>query len=232
MEMNSPKKVILIVQPLEFQGQLWQTALESQGVNVVLDDSTPDPSEALAGLEQAGSRLPSLALIEIGELKNPYEFCRSCRANYPDMAIILTNSKQREISAPEQRWAIFQGVQDLLSGFHEDVSIEDITTKVERVLDVLGWRSLRQDVLAQRLATVPTLQRLFKTEQPDQANDAWSNLMDPLELPDRSTPDSAFQPISSDVTPANRPSTTKPKKSKKPPEDPSDGMMYRGVRLK
>jgi hypothetical protein len=207
--------------------------LLSQGLSVTLEESAIDPAAVLAQWRESSLTLPNLALVEIGELTtNPYDFCRSCRAAYPEMAIVLTNSKQQEISAPEQRWAIFQGVQDLLPGFLPTVSLAEITTRVARVLEILGWRSLREDALKQRLSTIPSLRRVMAPPEPSIPLNPLNDLMAPLELPpklDSLTP--AFQPLGSELV-QPKPASTKAKKPKRPPDDSSDGMIYRGVRVK
>jgi CheY-like chemotaxis protein len=231
--MDSPRKTVLIVQPLELQGLIWQAALSSQGVAVTLEESAVDPTEVLAGLREASLKLPDLALIEIGGLdSNPYEFCRSCRAAYPEMAIVLTNSTQVEISAPEQRWAIFQGVQDLLPGFQVDTPMVEIANRVARVLEVLGWRSLQRDALMKRLSTISALQRSVASVEPAVAIDPLNALTAPLELPPKLEPlGTLVQPVDGDMA-QSKPASVKAKKPKKPPDDPADGMIYRGVRVR
>ncbi len=230
--MDSPKKTVLIVQPVELQGLIWQAALSSQGVAVTLEESAADPAEVLAGLREASLKLPNLALIEIGGMdSNPYEFCRSCRAAYPEMAIVLTNSTQVEISAPEQRWAIFQGVQDLLPGFQVDTPTVEIANRVARVLEVLGWRSLQRDALMKRLSTIAALQQSAASVEPA-AIDPLNALMAPLELPPKLEPlGTLVQPVGTDMA-QPKPASVKAKKPKKPPDDSADGMIYRGVRVR
>ena len=230
--MDNTQKTVLVLQPSELQGQIWKTALASQGIIVTVDDSNKSPIELFRRIRSSGFNLPSLALIEIGDLNsNPYELCRSCRADYPETEIILTNSKQKEISAPERRWAVFQGVQDLFPGFQPDSRLEDLLPRISRVLEVLGWPTLQKDRLTEAIVTFTPLTLQPKKPDANSAQTMANSLADPLEISFEPGSFSSFQPVSSEMAPP-RPSAQKPKKPKKPPDDPSSGMMYRGARLK
>lgn len=163
--MYSAKKTVLIIQPLKKQGQVWQAVLMSQGISVIWESSGLDLSQILGQMSASGSSLPDLMLIEIEGLNTShYAFCRWCRENYPDLKIILTSARQKEISPPERHWAISQGAQDLLPAFQKDTLLTGVTTGVNRVLEVLEWRAIQQESLMQGLLSLNNLQGTNKSK--------------------------------------------------------------------
>lgn len=149
---NHPKKTILMVQLSKHQSQIWQGALNSQGVSVIWESPTIDLMEMLNHMDQQGLKVPDLLLIDLASQANsPYAFCRWCREHYPDLKIVLTNSTQKEISAPEHDWAVSQGAHALLPGFQRQTLLTGVTLAVSKVLRLLDLSITRQEALVQML---------------------------------------------------------------------------------
>ncbi|GEM_PF-2303490 len=176
--MYSLKKTVLMIQPLKKQGQVWQAVLISQGISVIWESSSLDLSQILGQMSASGASLPDLMLIEIEGLNTShYAFCRWCRENYPNLKIILTSARQKEISPPERHWAISQGSQDLLPAFQKDTLLTGVTAGVSRVLEVLEWHPIQQEPLIQVLFSLSALQGTNKPK-PDLATE----VSDPFSL--------------------------------------------------
>ncbi len=139
---------VLVIQATEFQGQAWELALASQQVAVIRESPEADVILILRQLQEAGIGLPDLLLLDMGiSGLNPYAFCRLCRDAYPDLAIILTNNSQRQISDAERRWAVFQGAQGVVPGFQRETLLTDLMSGVEQVLQFLENKALDQQSL-------------------------------------------------------------------------------------
>lgn len=151
---------VLIIQATDFQGTAWEAALASQQVAVIRESPDVDILLILRQLQSAGIGLPDLLLLDMGiPGLNPYAFCRLCRDTYPDLAIILTNNSQRQISDAERRWAVFQGAQGVVPGFQQETLLTDLMSGVEQVLQFLENKALDQQAL------IPVLLDLSKLRE-------------------------------------------------------------------
>lgn len=149
---ESSKKTVLMVQQSKHQSQIWQGALNSQGVSVIWESPSIDLMEMLNQMNKQGLKTPDLLLIDLASQSNsPYAFCRWCREHYPDIKIVLTNSTQKQISTPEYDWAISQGAHALLPGFQRQTLLTGVTLAVSRVLRLLDLSLSRQEALVQML---------------------------------------------------------------------------------
>lgn len=111
-------KTVVITPAIPIQGQIWQSLLSSQKINVRLEPPETQLRQFLDQLAASQQRLPDLLLVDLETQKpSPYEFCRWCRQHYPAIKILLTSGTCREISEVEQRWAIHQGAVGLLPAF-------------------------------------------------------------------------------------------------------------------
>jgi len=151
---------VLVIQATEFQGQAWELALASQDIAVIRESPEADVVLILRQLQEAGIGLPDLFLLDMGiSGLNPYAFCRLCRDTFPDLAIILTNNSQRQISDAERRWAVFQGAQGVVPGFQPETLLTDLMSGVEQVLQFLENKALDQQAL------IPVLLDLSKASE-------------------------------------------------------------------
>jgi len=123
-------------------------------------DLSIHPIKQLKTLQQQGVEV-GLMLVEMLMLKNPFEFCRGCKAALPNLPIVLTRSKQSQVLEPERRWARQQGVQDLLAGFSDDLSLQEIVEKVDQLFSSVCRSSPQPNAITQRLLIHPVIQQLL-----------------------------------------------------------------------
>ncbi|OLP19091.1 hypothetical protein BST81_07725 [Leptolyngbya sp. 'hensonii'] len=214
------QKLVLMLQPARFQGQVWEAALLSQGVSVIWEPGYLDPTQLLDQMKQQQLNLPDCLLIETEVLgSNPYAFCRWSRAQHPEIKVVLISANQQEISLPEHHWAVYQGAQDLLPGFSPEALIPDIMASISRLLTILNWRPLQQSEL--ETALLPLLPQKPQSE-PAALEAAAASVISPRAatlLPADSLNLSRTNPRS------DPPAATEPEKPAKPPRK----RTYRGV---
>ncbi|MFQ3612136.1 MAG: hypothetical protein SNJ68_00300 [Cyanobacteriota bacterium] len=148
---------VLISQTDPFQAKLWQLALGSQGVQVIL--AAAGDLEDLLG--QVKKYRPHLLIQDMGATQfNPYEFCRDCHSRYPQLPIILTHGVNRAIADGEKRWATSQGAADIIPALKP--SVQELIPSLVYVLGRLGLPS----------PDVETLKRSLQPKSGSQTNPA------------------------------------------------------------
>lgn len=153
--MDLPQKLVFVVQSNQLQGLIWQALLKSQKLSVILESGESDLVDCIQQLAAAGLTLPDVILLDAeASGVNPYEFCRWCRSNYPDINLFLTRSRQAKLTDTEKRWAIHQGALDFLDGFHRDTLMINATENVKRILASLDYPFLDQKALISVLLTI------------------------------------------------------------------------------
>lgn len=137
---------VLLSQSDPFQAKLWQLALGSQGVQVILADAAKDL------LGQVKQYRPHLLIQDMGVTQfNPYEFCRNCRAEYPQLPLILTHAVNRAIAEGEKRWATSQGAADIIPALKP--SVPELLPSLVYVLGRLGLPSPDVETLKRSLGS-------------------------------------------------------------------------------
>jgi len=135
------QKKVLLIQLSGEQQKLWQVALASQQIGVMLESPTADIVESLEHMRETGQILPDIVLMDIGitttnsaslQARN---VCRWCADYQPDLKVILTNPREDQIKSVGLRWATRQGAIDLLPRLYRD-TIMSAVTKVMQALDV------------------------------------------------------------------------------------------------
>jgi phosphate transport system substrate-binding protein len=146
--MVSSSKTVLMLNPLRFQAEIWRAALASQQISVIWASSETSLDQMTSYLKEAGTARPDLLLIDL-EMPNlhAYDFCQWSRTHCPDLKIVLTNAAKEEISEAEHLWALHQGAEDLLPGFHFDNLDKGVIAGVGHVLDNLGSPLLQEENL-------------------------------------------------------------------------------------
>lgn len=138
---------VLISQTDPFQAKLWQLALGSQGVQVILADAAGDLENLL---DQVKQYRPHLLIQDMGATQfNPYEFCRDCHGRYPKLPIILTHAVNRAIAGGEKRWATSQGAADIIPALKP--SVQELVPSLVYVLGRLGLPSPDVETLKRSL---------------------------------------------------------------------------------
>jgi CheY-like chemotaxis protein len=148
-------KLVLMLQPSQFQGLVWQSVLRSQDVSVIWESPTVDLAASLSRLQSAGLTLPDLVLIDMQIPGfNAYSFCRWCAAQYPQITVVLTDSSHRPISSSERQWAIHQGATDILLGFQQENLLPDVIAATQRILSLLANQPLNRETLVAVLLSI------------------------------------------------------------------------------
>jgi phosphate transport system substrate-binding protein len=137
---NNTKTVLLLLET-GYQAQIWRAALASQNIAVLGSPSQNDVPQILQELEATEIGLPDLLLTEL-EARNPYDLCRWCRQNYPDLKIVLVSNSQEAIPATERRWAIHQGADELLPRFQRSNLVSIAIAQLLRVLAIMNASAL------------------------------------------------------------------------------------------
>ncbi|MCJ2544383.1 hypothetical protein [Thermostichus vulcanus] len=149
---------VLISQADPFQAKLWQLALGSQGVQVILADAA---GELEGLLDQVKKYRPHLLIQDMGATHfNPYEFCRDCHSRYPQLPILLTHAVNRAIADGEKRWATLQGAADIIPALKP--SVQELIPSLVYVLGRLQLPS----------PDVETLKRSLRPKSGSQTNPA------------------------------------------------------------
>ena len=153
--MVDPPKFVLMVQPMNLQGLIWQAALRSQQLSVIWEAADVDLPDSLSHLKEKRVALPDLLLIDTRiRTFNAYTFCRWNRKHCPEVKIVLISGGQPEIAPSEREWAIYQGASELLPRFRRDTLVSGTVTKVRRILDLLDCPTLHHGTLVSALLTV------------------------------------------------------------------------------
>jgi pSer/pThr/pTyr-binding forkhead associated (FHA) protein len=153
-------KTVLITLTSPNQAEIWRTLLSAQGLTVIVSTFEGNLQQMICEQAAAKHPLPDLLVIDIeAQSSNTYAFCRWCRSAYPKIKLLLFSATRTEIFQVERQWAMYQGAQDLLTGFREQNlvgSAIEITTKVDRALKALEWQPLQQKTLITTLLELQT----------------------------------------------------------------------------
>ena len=148
-------KFVLMIQPMNLQGSIWQTILRSQNISVIWEAADVNLPESLDHLKAAKVNLPDLILIDTRvQTFNPYTFCRWSREHHPQVKILLISGAQKDITPSEREWAIYQGAADLFPRFRKDSLVSGAVTRMRRVLDLLNCPAMNQGALVSALLTI------------------------------------------------------------------------------
>ncbi len=117
--------LVLVIQSLPLQGQLWRVALESQGFQIHQEWPEVDILAAIA------THNPKLVILDMTSgLFNPYALCRDVQARFPGMPIVLTCHEHRDIDPVERRWALQQGAAELMPALSPHKGLVDSIKRV------------------------------------------------------------------------------------------------------
>jgi hypothetical protein len=201
--MSEQKKAVLMMHADQGQGQLWQTALATQQLEVIWEKDSIDLVQYLDTCDQR--YLPDLLLVDMA-IKSPNSqmlqsssVCQWVNKNNVDTKIVLLNPRQEKIKDVEHSWALRRGASDVLPR----LSSENLMTEIARVTALIGCS----------LDTLP----LEKIVRAIAGSLPQTNLKKSDSLP-------------SEIADVPNRSTTKNKP--KPDTDDKGAVMYRGVRVR
>lgn len=154
-DINLKPRMVFMIQSSKIQGEIWREILSSQGISVIWAPARVDIEKLLDQIRELGLALPDLLLLDIGtQNQNPYDFCRWCRINFPEIKIILTSGMRTEIYKSERTWAKHNGAVDLLPGFRKPnifAQASEVSERLRIILESLKWQPLTDNALAATL---------------------------------------------------------------------------------
>ena len=142
--MAEQKKAVLMIHTDQEQGQLWQTALETQQLAVTWAKSTLNLVQYLETCDR--QNLPDLLLMDMA-LKSPNSetlqsssVCQWVNKQQVSVKVILFNPRQERIKDIEHSWALRRGAADVLPR----LSRENLMAEVARVTALIGCSLISQ----------------------------------------------------------------------------------------
>lgn len=165
--MAEQKKAVLMIHIDQEQGQLWQSALETQQLDVVWENVSLDLVQYLGKCDRQA--LPALLLMDMA-VKSPNSetlqsstVCQWVSKNQLPTKVVLFNPRQDRIKDIEHSWALRRGAADVLPR----LSRENLMTEVARVTALIGCSLISQPLekIAQTLSSSPSKQSVEDSPQ-------------------------------------------------------------------
>ncbi len=163
LDLSKSDKTVMMSQSIQFQGEIWQAALTSQGVSVTWQPAEQDVRQTLTQMQKMGDAIPDLLLMDkhlvLPELE---EFCCWCSEHHPHLKLIFTNGEQPQVAPSEHQRVMDHGAVDLLPGFSEHnvlLNLVDTLTKINIVLQSIESQPLDRKAL---IAGLMPLQNIVK----------------------------------------------------------------------
>jgi CheY-like chemotaxis protein len=142
--MAETKKAVLMMHTDQAQGQLWQTALETQLLDVVWENVSLDLVQYLEKCDR--QKLPDLLIMDMA-IKSPNSetlqsssVCQWLTKQKASTKVVLFNPRQEKIKDIEHSWAIRRGASDVLPR----LSPENLMAEVARVTALIGCSLISQ----------------------------------------------------------------------------------------
>ncbi len=202
--MAEQKKAVLMIHIDQEQGQLWQSALETQQLNVVWESVSLDLVKYLGNCDR--QELPSLLLLDMA-VKSPNSetlqsssVCQWVSKQQVPTKIVLFNPRQDRIKDIEHSWALRRGAADVLPR----LSRENLMAEVARVTALIGCSLISQP-----------LEKIAHSLSGNSSNQTVEVTTQTLEKKSNSTTKNKTQSNKSDTN-----------------SDSDNVVMYRGVRVR
>ncbi len=150
--MSNSKKTVLLFQPSKFQAEVWHFILWEQDIFVTWEQKYTKKKH-IANYFKTLELKPNLLIIDL-KIDNAYEICRCFYQHYPSSKIILTTDIQHEYSLAIRRWAVKQGVDELLINFQQENLFSSVITNINFVLKVLDCPPAQPESLGRALESL------------------------------------------------------------------------------
>lgn len=204
--MAETKKAVLMMHTDQAQGELWQTALATQQLDVIWENISLDLVKYLEKCDR--NELPDLLIMDMA-IKSPSSetlqsssVCQWLTKQKASTKIVLFNPRQEKIKDIEHSWAIRRGASDVLPR----LSPENLMAEVARVTALIGCSLISQPL--------ETIAKSFGAS-------AGANQVRESELI-----------ITPDLSEAKAKSETKNNSKPNQKSDGGEVVMYRGVRIR
>ncbi len=202
------KKAVLMMHTDQAQGELWQTALATQQLDVIWENISLDLVQYLERCDR--HELPDLLIMDMA-IKSPSSetlqsssVCQWLTKQKAPTKVVLFNPRQEKIKDIEHSWAIRRGASDVLPR----LSPENLMAEVARVTALIGCSLISQPL--------ETIAKSFGTS----AGARQSSVSELAVI-------SEVEAIK-----ANSKSTTKDNSRANSRSDAGEVVMYRGVRIR
>ncbi|WP_201322223.1 response regulator [Pseudanabaena sp. lw0831] len=142
--MAETKKAVLMMHTDKAQGELWQTALATQQLDVIWENISLDLVQYLEKCDR--HELPDLLIMDMA-IKSPSSetlqsssVCQWLTKQKAPTKVVLFNPRQEKIKDIEHSWAIRRGASDVLPR----LSPENLMAEVARVTALIGCSLISQ----------------------------------------------------------------------------------------
>lgn len=142
--MAETKKAVLMMHTDQAQGELWQTALATQQLDVIWENISLDLVKYLEKCDR--NKLPDLLIMDMA-IKSPNSetlqsssVCQWLTKQKAPTKVVLFNPRQEKIKDIEHSWAIRRGASDVLPR----LSPENLMAEVARVTALIGCSLISQ----------------------------------------------------------------------------------------
>lgn len=160
--------LVLVMNAVTVQGELWRELLISQGINVVCESGS-HLIRVLDHLAQTGSKLPDLLLLDVFGLQpQPEVELAKLRDRYPQLKILLTSSREYFIHFNRLEWAQQQGAIEMFPALPEAELAaygSVISKRIQTILNLVKGGPLAELALNSALLA---LQSQFVDDSPSQ----------------------------------------------------------------
>ena len=142
--MAEPKKAVLMMHTDKAQGELWQTALATQQLDVIWENISLDLVHYLEKCDR--QKLPDLLIMDMA-IKSPSSetlqsssVCQWLTKQQAPTKVVLFNPRQERIKDIEHSWALRRGAADIVPR----LSPENLRAEVARVTALIGCSLISQ----------------------------------------------------------------------------------------
>ncbi len=142
--MAETKKAVLMMHTDQAQGELWQTALATQQLDVIWENISLDLVQYLEKCDR--QNLPDLLIVDMA-IKSPSSetlqsssVCQWLTKQKVATKVVLFNPRQEKIKDLEHNWALRRGAADILPR----LSPENLMAEVARVTALIGCSLISQ----------------------------------------------------------------------------------------
>ena len=142
--MAEQKKAVLMMHTDQAQGELWQTALATQQLEVIWENISLDLVQYLEKCDR--QQLPDLLIMDMA-IKSPTSetlqsssVCQWISKQQAPTKVVLFNPRQERIKDIEHSWALRRGAADVLPR----LSPENLMAEVARVTALIGCSLISQ----------------------------------------------------------------------------------------
>jgi len=142
--MAEQKKAVLMMHTDQAQGELWQTALATQQLEVIWENISLDLVQYLEKCDR--QQLPDLLIMDMA-IKSPTSetlqsssVCQWISKQQAPTKVVLFNPRQERIKDIEHSWALRRGASDVLPR----LSPENLMAEVARVTALIGCSLISQ----------------------------------------------------------------------------------------